>query len=179
MDFARAPSEGFDLVAKPFDVIERSGLLTLALRWFARPHALLRLADLLAQLIQTLSDALFRSIGVGIDSAAEANQQFAVPGSSDQSGPYRPAHRATSKLLAVAKAPAHGPHSANSFPVEKDRRTVAAGPPPVCCAAAASLYSPLGSTPPHGRPARECDRPGHVVPCSGRSLSGTGNPASP
>jgi hypothetical protein len=66
-----APRQGLDLVAKPFDVIERGGLLTLALRGFPRAHPLLRLVDLLAQLIQTLADTLFRSIRVGIHSAAE------------------------------------------------------------------------------------------------------------
>jgi hypothetical protein len=66
-----APRQRLDLAAKPFDVIERSGLLTLPLRGFPRPHALLRLVDLLAQLIQALADALFRSVRVGIDSAAE------------------------------------------------------------------------------------------------------------
>ena len=51
-----------DLAAEPFDVIERSGLLTLLLRGCARAHPLLRLVYLFAQLIETLADTLFRSI---------------------------------------------------------------------------------------------------------------------
>jgi hypothetical protein len=66
-----ATRQGLDLVAEPFDVVQRSRLLTLALRRFARALPLLRLVHLLVQLIETFADAVFRSIRVGVDSAAE------------------------------------------------------------------------------------------------------------
>jgi hypothetical protein len=42
-----APSQRFDLAAEAFDVVQRSGLLTLAWRWFAWAQPLLRLVHLL------------------------------------------------------------------------------------------------------------------------------------
>jgi hypothetical protein len=66
-----APRQRLDLVAEPFDVVQRSGLLTLTLRRFAWALPLLRLVHLLVQLIETFADAVFRSIRVGVDSAAE------------------------------------------------------------------------------------------------------------
>jgi hypothetical protein len=66
-----APRQRLDLVAKPFDVVQRSRLLALALRRFARALPLLRLVHLLVQLIEAFADTLFRSIRVGVDSAPE------------------------------------------------------------------------------------------------------------
>jgi hypothetical protein len=66
-----ATRQRLDLVTEPFDMVQRSRLLTLALRRFARALPLLRLVHLLVQLIEAFADALFRSIRVGIDSAAE------------------------------------------------------------------------------------------------------------
>ncbi len=67
------PGQRLNLVAEPFDMVERSRLLAtlrLTLSGFARAQPLLCLVHLLAQLVETFADALFRSIGVGIDSPA-------------------------------------------------------------------------------------------------------------
>ena len=63
-----------NLIAEAFDVVERSRLLAalrLTLPGFARAQTLLCLVHLLAQLVETFADAVFRSVGVGIDSPAQ------------------------------------------------------------------------------------------------------------
>jgi len=64
-----------NLVAQPLHLIERRGFVTLlpcaALSRLALPHSLLRLAELLAQFVQSLRNLRFSSIRIGIDAAAQ------------------------------------------------------------------------------------------------------------
>ena len=64
----------FHLIPEPFDMIKRGRLLALSLPLLltgvARAKSLLCLVHLLAQLVETLADTLFRSVGIGIDSTA-------------------------------------------------------------------------------------------------------------
>ncbi len=67
-----APGQRFNLATEPFDMVQRSRLfasLLLTLPGLARTQALLCLVHLLAQLFETLADALFCSICVGVHSS--------------------------------------------------------------------------------------------------------------
>jgi hypothetical protein len=68
------PRQGLNLIAEPLHVVQRSGLvatLRLPLPRFARTQTLLCLVHLLAQLVETFADALFRPVGIGVDSPAQ------------------------------------------------------------------------------------------------------------
>jgi hypothetical protein len=68
------PRQRLDLIAEPLDVVQRSSLvaaLPLLLSWLSRPQTLLRLVHLLAQLVETLADACFRSIGIRVNPPAQ------------------------------------------------------------------------------------------------------------
>ena len=74
---ARLPPacQRLDLIAEPLHVIQRSGLvaplwLTLT-RSFARAQTLLRLVDLLAQLVESFGDAFFGSVRIGVNPPAQ------------------------------------------------------------------------------------------------------------
>ena len=65
---------GFNLAAQPLHLIERRGFIALccvALSRLALTHSLLRLLELLAQLLQSLRNLVFRAIRIGIDPAAQ------------------------------------------------------------------------------------------------------------
>src|ERR1700722_13054461 len=67
------PGQRLHLIPKAFDVIERGRLipsLPRLLAGFSWAKALLCLVHLLAQLVETLADAIFRSVGIGINPAA-------------------------------------------------------------------------------------------------------------